>query len=196
MYDTLSDMRVKCIRAAVVLGVLIAGVLHAGRAEAQIPPIQWQLLVQGFTDVAAENPGGEVQVNIAVFGIGLALGLGGEALEWSDGSYEGGGFFDLALQFRPLMLAAAIREPYRPAYQIFDPHIDVGGLLGAISEPDGAAFRGVFFVGATLDFGIPTSHFWLDSQLLISVGYRLAPVQSQHGPWHYIVVGLGFRGGL
>lgn len=189
-------MRATWIRTALVLGVMIAGVLHARRAEAQIPPVQWQLLVQGFTDVGAENPGGEVQVNIGIFGIGLALGLGGEALEWGDGSYEGGGFFDLALQFRPLMLAAAIREPYRPAYQIFDPHIDVGGLLGAISEPDGVAFRGVFFIGAMLDFGIPTRHFRLDSQLLISVGYRFAPVQSQAGPWHYIVVGLGFRGGL
>lgn len=179
-----------------VLGVLIACTMYAARAEAQIPPLQWQMLVQGYTDVAGENPGGEIQVNLALSGVGIALGLGGEALAKSGGGYEGGGFFDLAIQFRPLMLAAALREPYRPAYHIFDPHLDVGGLIGAISDAEGVDFRGVFFVGATLDFGIPLRHFPLDSQVLLSIGYRFAPVQSQEGPWHYLLFGIGYRGGL
>jgi len=179
----------------VAICVAAAGMLWAGRAEAQIPPAQWQLIGLGFTDVAADAPGGEVQVNIGVAGIGLAIGLGGEALALEDRT-EGGGFFDLAIQLRPLMFFAALREPYRPAYHIFDPHIDVGGLLGAISEQGDVAFRGVFFVGASLDFGIPTSHYWMDRQVLITLGYRLAPIQSQDGPWHYLIVGLGFRGGL
>jgi hypothetical protein len=179
------------------LGAAIATILFGAPARAQIPPTQWQILGLATCDPFGENPSGEAQVNLAVYGVGLAIGLGGEALAREEGGFAGGGFADLALQFRPLMLAAAIRESYHATYNIFDPHVDLGGVLGGIEEAGHARFRGAFYVGASLDFAIPTTAYWMDSQVLITVGYRFAMVQSPDAaPEHHLLMGIGYRGGL
>lgn len=167
-------------------------------ARAQIPPVQWQILGLATCDPFGENPGGQAQVNLAVAGIGLAIGLGGEALALEGTErFDGGGFADLAIQLRPMMLAAMVRETYHAAYNIFDPHLDLGGLLGAIAQGGHAAFRGVFYIGAALDFGIPTRHYWMDAQVLITIGYRYVLVQNlDEAPAHFLVLGVGYRAGL
>lgn len=170
--------------------------VYCGRVEAQIPPVQWQLLTQGSVDSELENPRGEVAVNIGIYGIGIALGLGGGASLREEGGARGwSAFADLAVQLRPLMLAASVVETHHPAYHIFDPHIDVGGLLGVHDEDD-PSFLGVLYVGGALDFGIPVTYYWMQSQILVSVGYRFVPVQRPlNGIEHHFVLGLGFRGG-
>lgn len=170
--------------------------LWSASAHAQIPPVQWQMIALGSVDVEAEDLGGEAQVNIGLYGIGLALGLGGEALARADSGWNGAGFVDLALQLRPMLLAASVREPHRPVYQIFDPHIDVGGLLGFALVDDEAIFRGQLYIGGALDFGIPTRYYWLEAQILISVGYRFVPVQGVASSVHYFTLGLGYRSGF
>lgn len=176
--------------------VAIALTIFATDAEAQIPPIQWQIIAQGSLDAELERPSGEAQVNLALYGIGLALGLGGGALLSEESDDDGWDIFiDLALQFRPLMLAASVREPYHPAYHIFDPHIDIGGLLG-VAQQDETRFLGLLYVGGALDFGIPVTYYWMQSQIVISLGYRFVPLQRPlSGFEHHFVLGLGFRGG-
>jgi hypothetical protein len=184
---------------AALLGAALAVALHAAPARAQIPPIQWQILGLASCDPFGENPSGEAQVNLALAGVGLAIGLGGEALARAGGGegFDGGGFVDLALQFRPMMLAAAVREGYHATYNIFDPHLDVGGLLGAVAQDGAAEFRGALYAGASLDFGIPTRNYWLDAQVLITIGYRYTILQDPDpAPAHHILLGVGYRAGL
>ena len=166
------------------------------RAEAQIPPLQVQIIAMAASDVYGEAQVGEIQANIGIYGVGLAVGLGGEGLTRSDGEYDGGANFHLAIQIRPMMWFAINREYRHPAYHIFDPHLDVGGFLGVLGDSDGADLRAVFYVGGALDFGIPTRFYWMDSQLLISLGYRWVPYQTPTGPEHHVFLGLGWRGGL
>lgn len=182
---------------AALAGAALAVALLGAPAWAQIPPIQWQILGLASCDPFGENPSGEAQVNLAVYGVGLAIGLGGEALARAAGGFDGGGFADLALQLRPTMMAAAVRERYHATYNVFDPHLDVGGLLGAIAHDGAARFRGVFYVGASLDFGIPTRNYWLDAQVLLTVGYRYTILQDPDpAPAHHILLGVGYRAGL
>ena len=182
---------------AFAAALTIAGLLACWSlpAEAQIPPLQWQILALGAVDVEGETPQGELQVNLGYSGIGLALGIGGGGYLGDAGS-GGGGFLDIALQLRPLMFFAALREPYRPAYHIFDPHIDVGGLLGGVEIDDVTSFLGVLYIGAALDFGIPTAHYWMQSQVLLTFGYRFVPIQTPlEGFAHLFVLGIGYRSG-
>ncbi len=178
-----------------ILAAAAVVLLWTGAAQAQIPPVQWQIAAIGTTDVALEDVGGEIQVNLAIYGIGLALGLGGEALAVGD-QWRGAGFLDIAIQLRPMMMAASFREPWRPVYHVFDPHFDIGGLLGGISDEEGAAFRGVFYFGLSFDFGIPVTWYRMQSQILLSLGYRFVPVQTQEAATHLIVAGIGYRSGF
>lgn len=184
---------------AALAGAALAVALLGAPARAQIPPIQWQVLGLASCDPFGENPAGSAQVNLAVSGVGLAIGLGGEALARAGAAegYDGAGFVDLALQFRPMMLAAAVREGYHATYNVFDPHLDVGGLLGGLARDGAAEFRGVFYVGASLDFGIPTRSYWLDAQVLITIGYRYSILQDPDpAPAHHLLLGVGYRAGL
>jgi hypothetical protein len=183
--------------------VLVAGLIAAavclawpGEAEAQIPPIQAQLLAVGTAHVLGEEFNIEAQANLAIYGVGLAVGLGGEGLRGDDGRFHGGGTFHLAIQFRPMMFIAINPDPPHPVYHVFDPHLDVGGLIGAISWENGAAFRGVFYVGGALDFAIPLRYYHMDSQVVFSLGYRWIPYQTPDGPEHQVLFGIGWRGGL
>ena len=180
---------------AFVIVLVLVGVF-GGEAEAQIPPFQVQLLGVGGSDISGLNPGGELQANASFKGIGLALGLGGEALADDGGDYGGAGYLHLAIQLRPLMFLAALRERHRPVFHIFDPHADVGGTFGGFGRSSEAMIRGVFYVGAALDFGIPTGQYWMASQILITLGYRYVPVQTPSGPEHHLRFGLGWRWGL
>ena len=165
-------------------------------AEAQVPPLQVQIIAVGASDIYGQDQVGEIQANIAIYGVGLAAGLGGEGLVRSDGEYDGGANFHLAIQIRPMMFFAINREYQHPLYHVFDPHIDVGGFIGVLGDADGADLRAVFYVGGALDFGIPTRYYWLDSQIVISLGYRWIPYQTPSGPEHHVFLGLGWRGGL
>ncbi len=180
--------------AAVALAAALIG-LCPGRASAQIPPLQVQILAVGSSHVLGEDFNVELQANAAIYGIGLALGLGGEGRLGDDGQYDGGGTFHLAIQVRPVMFFAISDQHIHPVYHVFDPHLDVGGMIGALFSDD-VSFRGVFYVGGALDFAIPLRFYHMDSQLVISLGYRWVPYQTPSGPAHYVVLGLGWRGGL
>jgi hypothetical protein len=94
------------------------------------------------------------------------------------------------------MIAAAVRERWHAPYEIFDPHLDVGGTLGGLDGPRGTELRATFYIGASLDVGIPTAWYALQSQVLVTVGYRYVPLQTHAAPAHLLLVGLGFRAGL
>jgi hypothetical protein len=189
----------------IVASCLLAS-LHAPPASAQImPPAQWQFSVRGSSDVTGVNPAGELQFSFAMMGAGFAIGLRVEGLEHPGHGYGVGAQLDLALQWRPAMMAAALRQKrLRLAYEgygvynYFDPHVDIGGLLGQVGVEEGTRFRGVFYVGATLDFGIPLRREHseaMDSQLVLSLGYRYLPAQTPAGGAHHLLLGLGWRGG-
>jgi hypothetical protein len=178
----------------------LAGLLrlwwHSSPARAQIPPLQVQVIAVTTADVLGGEVLGEVQANAAVYGFGLALGIAGEGLSRDDGETDGGASIHLAIQVRPVMFLSIAHEYPRPPYYVFDPHLDVGGLVGVLGGDDGAELRAVFYIGGAFDFAIPTRYYWMDSQVVISVGYRWLPFQTPDGPAHLIVAGLGWRCGL
>jgi len=139
--------------------------------------------------------GVEAQVNLSFFSVGVVLGAGYEQVNVrSGGQWMGlhGGYFHLGLQWRFVALL------HKKVFQWFDPHIDLGGLFGGVrGERDGAEwlhsgalFRGVFYVGASVDVRLGP---WKTHPVL-TAQYRFHAAQSPNvAASHSLVLGLGIR---
>ncbi|MFT5430001.1 MAG: hypothetical protein ACI9OJ_000674 [Myxococcota bacterium] len=128
---------------------------------------------------------GELQINGSLFGIGIVWGLIVEDQTADDGARFLGGSTHIALQYR------FVAQLSRTIYPFFDPHIDLGFMLGGGEMRDEARFRGSVYVGAGIDVPL---QFAKRPQVVATVQYRFMAGQTPDDlETHLMIVGIGLR---
>jgi hypothetical protein len=129
----------------------------------------------------------ELQVNAAMWSIGVALGAAYERFpNGSDGALNGGAFHG-ALQWRFLALVPGELSRW------LDPHVDLGFLLGGVGDGSDSWFHGAGYLGGSLDLSILPPD---EMQVLVTVQYRWSPDALQTpdvAPDHLLLFGIGLR---
>jgi hypothetical protein len=129
----------------------------------------------------------ELQVNASIFSIGCALGLAYERFPGPSAETLHGGVFHAAFQWRFLALVGKELSTW------FDPHLDLGFVLGGATDGDASHFRGAGYGGLSLDIRIFGEG---EGQLVATVQYRWSPTgvhAPDSAPDHLLLFGLGAR---
>jgi hypothetical protein len=129
----------------------------------------------------------ELQVNASIFSLGCALGLAFERFPGPSAETLYGGVFHAAFQWRFMALVDD------DIYTWFDPHVDLGFVLGGATNGDGPYFRGAGYGGLSLDARIFGEG---EGQLMATVQYRWSPTgvhAPDSAPEHLLLFGLGAR---
>jgi hypothetical protein len=129
-----------------------------------------------------------LQASAALWSIGVAVGVAYERYPDGAGGILDGGVFDGTFQWR---WGAFLGEE---AFRWFDPHVDLGFLLGGARGDDGGSwFRGAGYLGAGLELPLMPP----DGQhLCLSFQYRWSPTGvhvPDSAPDHLLLFGLGLR---
>ena len=182
-------------RKALLLLPCLIVVLAPASALAQSKKPDWDFGVWGQMQVTslhlmadAQHYGGtELQFNLSWKSLGGAIGLAYERLQPRDPGDSGvnhGGHLNLALQWRFVQLIS------RKWFHWIDPHLDIGAILGGVSERGIRRFRGAAYVGAGLDVRVlPTKY-----HAVLTVQYRFYLRQAPYErTLHFLVLGLGVR---
>jgi hypothetical protein len=132
----------------------------------------------------------ELQVNGSIMSFGVAAGVAFERFPGPDETTLYAGIFHLAFQWRFLALLED------DLYKWFDPHVDLGFVLGGARDGGGESyFRGAGYGGVGLDVKV----FGTDEgQLVFTVQYRWTPNalhDPDSAPDHLLLFGLGARYG-
>jgi hypothetical protein len=130
----------------------------------------------------------EIQANAALWSIGVAVGVAYERYPDDAGGMLDGGVFDGTFQWR---WGAFLGEE---VFTWFDPHVDLGFLLGGARGDDGRSwFRGAGYVGLGVDLPLMPA----DGQhLFFTFQYRWSPTGvhvPDSAPDHLLLFGLGLR---
>ena len=129
----------------------------------------------------------ELQVNASLMSFGCAVGLAFERFPGPAASTLYGGVFHAAFQWRFLALVGD------ETYAWFDPHVDLGFVLGGATDGGASVFRGAGYGGLSLDvriFGGDETH------LVATIQYRWSPTKvhaPDSAPEHLLLFGLGAR---
>jgi hypothetical protein len=151
------------------------------RAQAQAIVLGAMILPDADFGVA------ELQVNASLMSFGCAAGLAFERFPGPSAATMYGGVFHAAFQWRFLALVGD------ETYAWFDPHVDLGFVLGGATDGDDSVFRGAGYGGLSLDvriFGGDETH------LVATVQYHWSPTQvhaPDTSPEHLLLFGLGAR---
>jgi hypothetical protein len=124
--------------------------------------------------------GGELLFDASVLGIGLGLGAVYQRLESVDAL-----LLDILFQIHPAVHVGAIRNRW------VNPHVFMGGLMGAPLEEQSDSFFGAYYLGAGLD-----GRLWTGTKFpMATVRWRWLAAGDDPGgvAEHTLLFGLGFR---
>jgi hypothetical protein len=158
---------------------------HAERFELDLRAQGQFVFLAGLPAADGGIASGELQLNGSLYGIGIAWGLIVEDQTADDGARYLGGSTHIALQYR------FVAQLSRTVYPFFDPHIDLGFMLGGGEMRDESRFRGAVYVGAGIDIPL---QFAKRPQVVATVQYRFMAAQTPDDlETHLLMVGIGLR---